>query len=232
MARTFLFLKESGIKPEGIRFRQHRDDEMAHYAKDCWDAEVETSYGWIEIAGHADRSCYDLTKHSEKTKKELVAAKQLKDPYHKTVQRIVLNKKELGKVFKKDVQVISNYIEALDDQKKAEFIAEFREKAEVTVNVGDDKSFKLNAEFVECSEQDVYVQEEKYTPSVIEPSFGIGRIVYCIFEHCFKVREEDNKRTYFDFPPLIAPVKCSILPLIDNEELNNVVQDISKISSD
>jgi len=36
---------------------------MAHYANDCWDAEVETSYGWIEVAGHADRSAFDLTKH-------------------------------------------------------------------------------------------------------------------------------------------------------------------------
>ena len=24
---------------------------MAHYAQDCWDAEIETSYGWIECAG-------------------------------------------------------------------------------------------------------------------------------------------------------------------------------------
>jgi len=69
-----------GIKPEAIRFRQHRSKEMAHYAQDCWDAEVETSYGWIEIAGHADRSCFDLTKHSEKTGVELVAARQLKEP--------------------------------------------------------------------------------------------------------------------------------------------------------
>lgn len=53
---------------------------MAHYAQDCWDAEVETSYGWIEVAGHADRSCYDLTKHAEKTKTELVAKRKLKEP--------------------------------------------------------------------------------------------------------------------------------------------------------
>ena len=33
---------------------------MAHYAEDCWDAEVDTSYGWIECAGLADRSAYDL----------------------------------------------------------------------------------------------------------------------------------------------------------------------------
>jgi glycyl-tRNA synthetase len=71
------------------------------------------------------------------------------------------------------------------------------------------------------------VQEEKYTPSVIEPSFGIGRIVYCIFEHCFRVRAEDQERTYFNFPPLIAPLKCSILPLMDKDDLNKVVLDIS-----
>ena len=26
-------------------------NEMAHYACDCWDAEIETSYGWIECVG-------------------------------------------------------------------------------------------------------------------------------------------------------------------------------------
>lgn len=60
------------------------------------------------------------------------------------------------------------------------------------------------------------MQEEKYVPSVIEPSFGIGRIVYCIFEHCFRMRSEDANRTFFVFPSLIAPLKCSILPLISN----------------
>jgi len=34
-------------------------------------------------------------------------------------------------------------------------------------------------------------QEEKYVPHVIEPSFGIGRIIYCVFEHCFRQREAD-----------------------------------------
>ncbi len=53
------------------------------------------------------------------------------------------------------------------------------------------------------------VQEEKFVPSVIEPSFGIGRVLYSIFEHCFRMRDE--KRTYLDIPPRIAPVKCSIL---------------------
>lgn len=41
---------------------------MAHYAEDCWDAEVETSYGWVECAGLADRSAYDLRAHTTASK--------------------------------------------------------------------------------------------------------------------------------------------------------------------
>ena len=73
------------------------------------------------------------------------------------------------------------------------------------------------------------VHEEKYSPNVIEPSFGIGRIVYCVMEHCFKVREKDARRTYFDFPPAVAPYKASILPLIENEEFLKFVEPIRKV---
>jgi glycyl-tRNA synthetase len=40
MARTAQFLHALGINPAGLRFRQHLRTEMAHYACDCWDAEV------------------------------------------------------------------------------------------------------------------------------------------------------------------------------------------------
>lgn len=81
-----------GIKKEAIRFRQHRCNEMAHYAQDCWDAEVECSYGWIEVAGQADRSCYDLQRHSERTKVELQAARPLKEPMKLKFVRIAPNR--------------------------------------------------------------------------------------------------------------------------------------------
>ena len=43
---------------------------MAHYASDCWDAEILTSYGWIEAVGCADRSAFDLENHARATGKE------------------------------------------------------------------------------------------------------------------------------------------------------------------
>lgn len=102
-------------------------------------------------------------------------------------------------------------------------------KNEVVIKLENGKEVTLTKEFVTFETYEKTVQEEKYVPSVIEPSFGIGRIVYCVFEHCFRQREEDAQRTYFVFPPLVAPVKCSILPLLDKPELNNLVQSIKSL---
>lgn len=64
IARVYLFLTSLGIHKERLRFRQHLQNEMAHYAQDCWDAEIECSYGWFECVGLADRSAFDLKAHS------------------------------------------------------------------------------------------------------------------------------------------------------------------------
>lgn len=36
---------------------------------------------------------------------------------------------------------------------------------------------------------------EEIVPSVVEPSFGVGRVMYSIFEHNFRTREGDDQRT-------------------------------------
>jgi len=63
-------------------------------------------------------------------------------------------------------------------------------------------------------------------PSVVEPSFGIGRIMYAVFEHNYKCRDGDEARAYFTLPPTVAPVKCSVLPLSGNEQFAPFVQKI------
>lgn len=70
--------------------------------------------------------------------------------------------------------------------------------------------------------------EEKFLPGVIEPSFGISRIFAAILEYSFKVRKNDAKRTFFYFKPKIAPVKCSILPLIVNEKFSPYIKQVEK----
>lgn len=44
IGRIYLYLIKVGVAKDKLRFRQHMDNEMAHYACDCWDAETKTSY--------------------------------------------------------------------------------------------------------------------------------------------------------------------------------------------
>ncbi|KAL4349690.1 hypothetical protein AHAS_Ahas10G0067200 [Arachis hypogaea] len=67
IGRVYLFLTHLGIDKDRLRFRQHLANEMAHYVADCWDAEIECSYGWIECVGIVDRFAYDLHAHSVMT---------------------------------------------------------------------------------------------------------------------------------------------------------------------
>ncbi|HKB16387.1 MAG TPA: glycine--tRNA ligase, partial [Planctomycetota bacterium] len=54
-----------GVRPERLRMRDHRKDELAHYARACTDVEYEFPFGWSELEGIADRGSYDLERHSE-----------------------------------------------------------------------------------------------------------------------------------------------------------------------
>jgi len=79
------------------------------------------------------------------------------------------------------------------------------------------KDFKIDKEFIAKIETgSKIVSEEKYVPGVIEPSFGFGRIIYCLFEHKFRMRNE--KRTFLSLPARIAPYKCAILTVTQLEE--------------
>jgi len=54
-----------GIRPENLRLRKHGDDELAHYAKACYDVEYRFPWGWGELEGIANRSDFDLRQHQE-----------------------------------------------------------------------------------------------------------------------------------------------------------------------
>ncbi|HNX90952.1 MAG TPA: glycine--tRNA ligase, partial [Candidatus Omnitrophota bacterium] len=54
-----------GIRKENLRLREHAKDELAHYAKRCHDIEFMFPMGWSELEGIANRTDYDLKKHSE-----------------------------------------------------------------------------------------------------------------------------------------------------------------------
>ena len=55
--------KALGIRKENLRFRTHKDDERAHYAKFAEDIEYNAPFGWSEFEGIHNRGDFDLSRH-------------------------------------------------------------------------------------------------------------------------------------------------------------------------
>ncbi|XP_013105242.1 glycine--tRNA ligase [Stomoxys calcitrans] len=227
MARIHQFLLTIGIKAECLRFRQHMSNEMAHYACDCWDGECLTSYGWVECVGCADRSAYDLGQHMAATGVRLVAEKRLPAPKTIEVSEIVPNKQALGKTFKKDAKAITDALAklSLDEVKAVE--QQLNEAQEYNLTTGEGSSFKLTPDTIAVKHSSKTVHVEEIIPSVVEPSFGIGRIMYALLEQNFLCRDGDEQRCYFTLPSVVAPLKCSILPLSNNAEFQPYTRQLS-----
>jgi glycyl-tRNA synthetase len=60
-----------GIKKENLRFREHQENELAHYAKRAVDIEYKFPWGWDEIEGIHDRGDWDLSNHSKHSGQDL-----------------------------------------------------------------------------------------------------------------------------------------------------------------
>jgi len=225
MARIQQFLLKIGVDPSRCRFRQHMGNEMAHYACDCWDAELLTSYGWVECVGCADRSAFDLNQHYKATGVKLCAEKRLATPVIRDVAEVVPNKGPLGKTFKKEAKAVTDKLAQLSLE-EIEKVEEELKAGSAQVKVGDN-DVTLTPDMVNVKRFQKTVHVEEIIPSVIEPSFGIGRIMYAIFEHNFKSRPDDEQRNFFSLPPVIAPLKCSVLPLSNNPDFGPLVSDLS-----
>lgn len=61
-----------GFRKENLRLRRHEKDEMAHYARDAWDIEYNSSFGgWKEVFGIHHRGDWDLKRHSAYSHEDL-----------------------------------------------------------------------------------------------------------------------------------------------------------------
>ncbi|CAN5307216.1 glycine--tRNA ligase [soil metagenome] len=65
------FYLSLGMNKENLRFRDHEDDERAHYAKMATDIEYNAPWGWSEFMGIHHRGDWDLRRHGEYSKQNM-----------------------------------------------------------------------------------------------------------------------------------------------------------------
>ena len=223
VAITKRFLMDIGIDINRLRFRQHLPDEMAHYAIDCWDAEIYTDrFGWIECVGIADRTDYDLRAHMNHSGVDLTIFVEFDEPKEIETYDIELNYKVVGKVFKKDMKIVENALNSMDDNEIEKLINELNENGKYILTI-DDKEFEILSDYLKINKTKKKITGEKVLPHVIEPSYGIDRITYCLLEHAYN---EEEDRTYLILKPQVAPVKVGVFPLVNKEGMPEIAMEI------
>jgi glycyl-tRNA synthetase len=219
IGRTYLFFIEIGVPGDKIRFRQHRNNERAHYARDCWDCEVHCSVGWLECAGLSDRQSFDLTQHSKATARrgeecnpQMFAQVPLAAPVREEKLLVVPNKSKIGQNFKREAAAVLAALDALPQVETAAIFENVTQALEIIGHPDRDQE----AAAIEALDPDAI---RSFIPCVIEPSFGIGRILTVVLEHAFYVkpgRKPDEFKRVLKLSPSIAPFACVVLPLSAN----------------
>ena len=220
LARTWDFLVEVGINPGKIRFRQHASTEMAHYAEDCWDCEIHGEHGWIECVGIANRTCHDLENHeAHSNTKSLRAWRQFDQPRSQTLDRLVPNGAVIGPTFRGEAGAVVAALEAL---------TELPDSLPFELTLANGNSVSIDETMVERRIETVNVSGEWFTPHVIEPAFGIDRIIWHVLDHAYEEAEKEGEAyTYLRLSEGISNVDCVVLPLFDKDGMPELAREIT-----
>ncbi len=228
-----------GVDMDRFRYRQHLPGELAHYAEDCWDAESELGGDWVEITGFAYRGDYDLKKHEQHSDEDYSVFKQYDEPV--TVERPTVDPdmSTLGPEFGGAAGDVAEALESLAERDPSAFReaqrasegasgGEPRAGSEnITVEV-DGEEYTVDIEAAGFSVEEVTESGEHIRPHVVEPSFGVGRLVYTVLAHAYAEDEVDGEqRSYLALPPEMAPTTVGVFPLMDKDGLAETARELA-----
>ncbi|MFC6952319.1 glycine--tRNA ligase [Halorubellus litoreus] len=222
LARSTAWFERVGIDMEQYRLRQHLPGELAHYASDCWDAEALVDGDWVEIEGIAARSDYDLSKHAKYGDDSFTLFKEYDEPVSTERATVDPDMSYLGPEFGGAAGDVAEALQALADRDRSAF-----DDDEVTVEV-DGETYAVPTERTGFAVEEVTEHGEHITPHVVEPAFGVGRVVYSVLAHAHETDEvEGEERDVLRLPAAVAPTFVGVFPLTDQDGLPEKARDVA-----
>ncbi len=213
------FLNELGVPTSKQRFIEKLEWERAHYSAQGYDQEVYLDrWGWTEVSGHNYRTDYDLKQHMEHSGVDMQVFKEYDKPLklEQAIVEPVLAK--IGPTFKKDASKVATLLSKADAEE-----VEYVLKKDGYYML---ESFRILAEHVKITRKEVEETGRRFIPHVVEPSFGIDRLVYVVLEYAHKRRED---RTVLKLPRELAPVQIGVYPLVTKNGLAKKAQHLHKM---
>ncbi len=209
MALEKKLLIELGVPAEKQRFIEKHPWERAHYSSQTFDQEVLVErWDWVEVNACSCRTDYDLKRHAEFSGQDMYVFKEYEKPVEK--EQIVIKPvmAKLGPVFKNEAGKVAEMLSKTDPE---EMEAALKKDGCFTFG-----KYKILPEHVDIRHEKTVERGRRFTPYVIEPTFGSDRLFYVAFEYAYRVKED---RSMLSFPRDIAPIQVGVYPLVSKDRL-------------
>jgi len=212
MTLSKIFLSRLGIPEERQRFKAKLKGERAHYSEQTFDHEVLLDgWGWTEVAGHAYRTDYDLKSHMKRTGADYSVSIQFDPPRKATKTIWSLNVPAVKARYpEKWKELMKAYGSLAEDARERETPHELA-------------GFVIERSMIQKVTKEEVVASKKLVPHVVEPSFGLDRVMLAAMV-CSLYQKED--RDILRLSPEIAPVQVGVFPLLTKKEMITQAEEI------
>lgn len=89
--------EDQGLRRDRFRLYEQQPDELAHYAKACYDIEYQFPHGMEELEGIANRRDYDLGNHTKGQEEFKLEAHCHEN--HESTQKLCMKDEQTGEAF-------------------------------------------------------------------------------------------------------------------------------------
>ena len=208
MAVAQRFMESLGVPVDEMYFEEKSPRERAHYSSQTFDQLVRVSrWGWVEVSGHSYRGDYDLSRHMKYSGADLTVFKPFDKPRIEEQTIYIVDRGVIGRLYRAKAPEVLKLAESIPQEELRRALEEGR-----SIRVGE---YEIPPEAIRAVKRKVKISGKKYIPHVVEPSFGVERVVYVAFEHAYTTREG---RVVLRLPRDIAPVQVAVLPLLEKDQ--------------
>ena len=170
--------------------------------------------------GIANRTCHDLLAHEEHSgSSQLRGWWQFDSPLVDSRDVLAPIGSVIGPKLKDRASEVTELLGELQ---------ELPDSLPFNLELGDGSVVQITEEMVTRKTVEVTSHGEYFTPHVIEPAFGIDRIVWHILDHNFReVEKVGENYTILSLNQEIAPFDVSVLPLFDKDGMGEMARGIA-----
>jgi glycyl-tRNA synthetase len=128
---------------------------------------------------------------------------------------------KLGPDFKGEAAKVAETLSKVDPMKVE---ASFKKEGFYTLG-----EYRIAPEHVDIKHQKVVERGRRFIPHVVEPSFGIDRLLYVAFEYAYRVKEG---RALLGFERALAPIQVGVYPLVSKDGLPEKASEVNRMLLD